>query len=49
MRLIALILSSGIALVSIPASASPASNTFGATSVSASTCPVDEGPAGCGG
>jgi hypothetical protein len=47
MRLIALILSSGIALVSIPASASPASNTFGATSVS--TCPVDEGPAGCGG
>jgi hypothetical protein len=49
MRLIALILSSGIALVSIPASASPASNTFGATSVSASTCPVYEGPAGCGG
>jgi hypothetical protein len=37
------------ALASIPASASPASNTFGATSVSASTCPVDEGPAGCGG
>ena len=49
MRLIALILSSGIALASIPASASAASNTFRATSVSASTCPVDEGPAGCGG
>ena len=40
---------SGIALASIPASASAASNTFRATSVSASTCPVDEGPAGCGG
>jgi hypothetical protein len=49
MRLIALILSSGIALASISASASAASNTFRATSVSASTCPVDEGPAGCGG
>jgi hypothetical protein len=32
-----------IALASIPASASAASNTFRATSVSASTCPVDEG------
>ena len=42
--LIALILSSGIALASIPASASPASTTFGG-----SICPVDEGPAGCGG
>jgi hypothetical protein len=48
MRLIiALILSSGFALASIPASASPQSNTTGATSVG--TCPIDEGPAGCGG
>jgi hypothetical protein len=47
MRLIALILSSGIALASIPASASAASNTFRATSVSASTCPVNEGYPDC--
>jgi hypothetical protein len=37
MRLIAFILSSAIALASIPASASAASNTFRATSVSTTT------------
>jgi hypothetical protein len=42
MRLITLIFSCGIALASIPASASAASNTFRATSVNASTCPVYE-------
>jgi hypothetical protein len=47
MRLIALILPCGIALASIPASASAASNTFRATSVSASTCPVYEGYPDC--
>jgi hypothetical protein len=46
MRLIAVILSSAIALASIPASASAAS-TFRATSVSASTCPVNEGYPDC--
>jgi hypothetical protein len=47
MRLIAFILSSAIALVSIPASASAASNTFRATSVSTITCPVYEGYPDC--
>jgi hypothetical protein len=47
MRLIAFILSSAIALASIPASASAASNTFRATSVSTTTCPVYEGYPDC--
>ena len=47
MRLIAFILSSAISLASIPAAASAASNTFRATSVSATTCPVYEGYPDC--
>ena len=46
MRLIAFILSSAIALASIPASASAASNAFRATSFS-TTCPVYEGYPDC--
>jgi hypothetical protein len=46
MRLIAFILSSAIALASIPACASAASNTFRATSFS-TTCPVYEGYPDC--
>ena len=46
MRLITSILSSAIALASIPASASAASR-FGATSVSTTTCPVFEGYPDC--
>jgi hypothetical protein len=44
-RLISLILSSGIALTSIPACASAASNTLRPTSVS--TCPIYEGYPDC--
>jgi hypothetical protein len=47
MRLIAFILSSAIALASIPASASAASNTFRVTSFSTTTCPVYEGYPDC--
>ena len=47
MRLIAFILSSAIALASIPASASAASNTFRATSVSASCPRLSEGHVLC--
>jgi hypothetical protein len=47
MRLFTFILSSGIALASIPASASAAGNTFKATRVSTTTCPVYEGYPDC--
>jgi hypothetical protein len=47
MRLIALMLSSAIALASMPAAASAASNTFRARSVSTTTCPVYEGYPDC--
>ena len=47
MLLFTFILSSAIALASIPASPSAASNTFRATSVSTTTCPVYEGYPDC--
>ena len=46
-RLIPLILSSGIALTSIPACASAASYTLTPTSVSTANCPIYEGYPDC--
>jgi hypothetical protein len=48
MRLITFILSSGIALICVPACASAQSNTFTQASVGTTPCPKHEGYPDCG-